>query len=274
MSGADAEDGVVPYEGGSQITKRQTGTTSFPYANLEDVVTIAKAMHDAGGIPMSSDQIANCLGIPDSTARVKLASARQFGIISTSEGKFRLTDLGNRLISGDEIDSQKAKHEAFLSVDIYKKAFEHFRGKALPSKSGIENAFVSWGIAEKQKDKARWSFEKSATFAGFYNATKDRIVAPILISPPSSNIQKTEEVKKVEPAHKDRGAEGAISPTDPMQEPLIHGLLVRMPKAGTEWDYERRVQWLRLFASVLDIVYTSPNEKDGTRYLKVEIEAL
>jgi hypothetical protein len=62
---------------------------------------------------------------------------------------------------------------------------------------------------------------------------------------------------------------------DVTKDPLIHGLLIRLPDAGTEWSYEKRLQWVRLFTSVLDVVYTAPSNDDGRiKSHKTELESL
>jgi hypothetical protein len=47
--------------------------------------------------------------------------------------------------------------------------------------------------------------------------------------------------------------------------------LARLPEAGTEWDYDQRLKWVRLFTAVLDMVYTTPSLESGSiTYLHIE----
>jgi hypothetical protein len=140
----------------------------------------------------------------------------------------------------------------------------------------LESAFVNFGVAPKQKDKARLAFEKSAQSAGFFQAGKDRLVEPILSTTVShranGKTNPSADAKDSPPPPPIEGREHAyFDRADPLKEPLIHGLLARLPEAGTEWDYDQRLKWVRLFTAVLDMVYTTPSLESGSiTYLHTE----
>jgi len=48
----------------------------------------------------------------------------------------------------------------------------------LPPSAAFERDIVGLGVAEKQKDKARQVFERSASQAGFFEAGKSKLVMP------------------------------------------------------------------------------------------------
>jgi len=255
----------------NRAPKRLKSTVAFPYANLEEVAAIAKAMYGMGGVPMTRDQIANLVNAsPDSsTFIVKLSSARTFGVLAPApEGKLVLTDLGHRLV-GDGPEALQARVEAFLNVELYHKLVEHFQGKRLPPPKGLEAAIVSMGVSERQGDKARQAFDRSAAYAGYFNATKDRLVAPVIaVTSPAQKEAPTESqlidlsppppsVQLVQP----RVISGGF-------DPLIEGMLQRLPAPGSEWPLQRRVQWLRTLAANLAEVY--PTDGGGEIIVKLE----
>jgi hypothetical protein len=243
---------------------------AFPYIGLDDATLIAQAIFN-NGASLSRDQIAGVMGLTgNGSFSLRIAAARMFGLIdSAPDGKYILTDLGNSIMSTDEYEAKFARKEAFLRVPLYQKTYETFRNRNLPHRPhGLEQAFVTFGVSPKQKDKARQAFERSAQAAGFFDVSRDRLVEPI-IAPAmpagtksitlSGNI-----IEQEEPA-----AAAAPIALDATQEPLIHGLLKRMPPIGTDWPLKDRVKWLRTLAGNLDAVYTNKDFPDDQIELKI-----
>ena len=48
-------------------------------------------------------------------------------------------------------------------------------------------------------------------------------------------------------------------------DPLIRGLVARLPKADTVWPLEERAKWLRTAASIFALVYRTGDEDCGQR---------
>jgi hypothetical protein len=109
----------------------------------------------------------------------KVNTARMFGVLETSVGRYQLTELGFEIM--DPARQSDAMVRAFLNVELFRRTYDEFRGKRLPPRPlGLERAFVNFGVAPKQAKTARVSFEKSARMAGFYhNGDEDRLVVPI-----------------------------------------------------------------------------------------------
>lgn len=240
-------------------------TVSFPYSNLEEVAAIAKAMYGMGGVAMTRDQIANVLNSsPDSsTFNVKISSARIFGVLAAApDNKLVLTDIGAAL-AGDGQEAAQARVDAFLSVELYQKLVEHFQGKKLPPAKGLEVAMIAMGVSERQGEKARQAFERSASYAGYFNATKDRLVAPILSHVSASSKEPAPEAQIVEMS----SVRNAIQLDRPRIisagfDPLIEGMLQRLPEPGSEWPMHLRVRWLRTLAANLSEVYRTDDPGD------------
>jgi hypothetical protein len=258
-----------PDVGGDRPQKQHfRSTISFPYSNLEEVAAIAKAIYEMGGVAMTRDQIANILNSsPDSsTFSVKLSSARMFGVLGpAADSKLTLTDIGIA-IAGEGLEAVQARVDAFLSVELYQRLVEHFQGKKLPPAKGLEAAMVAMGVSARQGEKARAAFEKSASYAGYFNTTKDRLVAPII--PTGALVAK--DPTPAEPVFAE--ALNLPAPSNMVApklisggfDPLIEGMLQRLPTPGSEWPMNRRVQWLRTLAANLSEVYLSDVEGDIT----------
>lgn len=109
------------------------------------------------------------------------------------------------------------------------------------------------GVAEKQKDRARLVFERSAEQAGFFEHGRDRLVMPGLRS--GSETTKTNEHR---PGGGGGGGNnggdggGAITPD---VDPIITGLLARLPKAGAVWPEAERDLWLQLLKGSFQLIY-------------------
>lgn len=235
---------------------REMSSVQFPYIDLEDSIGIARAMHDAGGVPLDRDQLAAALGIAPSGGNfaIKLSAARMFGLISSNQGRYELSSLGFEIL--DPSRERAAKATAFLNVELYRKTFETFKGRQLPPRPiGLEQAFVQFGVSSKQKDKARHVFDRSARTAGFFpTASEDRLVQPVVAGVPSAS-QSPREGGVLETEL----AQLSISPAAPARtglNPFIEGLLSELPPAKSDWPTADRVEWLQAAAQIFALIYT------------------
>ncbi|WP_315731127.1 MULTISPECIES: hypothetical protein [unclassified Bradyrhizobium] len=261
-------------------------SVAFPYMDLETGISVARALRDAGSIPLSRDQLAAVMKTTpgNGTFLTKLATARTFGLIANLQGKYELLELGHGIVSKDENRQRSARAEAFLTVPLYRRTYDEFKGKELPPKSGLENAFINFGVAPKQAYNARLAFEKSANQAGFFSAGPERLVAPILSSSGSASAGPIGYPQTEIPAVAPKGPPlpwEAGATADPIAravlgsshdnglDQLIVGLLQRLPKAGEKWDTEKRVRWLQTLAANFDMVY----DNDDDRVIVVECKS-
>src|SRR5665811_273018 len=94
-------------------------TIAFPYTPLKDAELVVNQLHDKWGGKASPEQLAGGL---DSTTksgafRIKVATARTFGVVTVSRGSIALTELGRKLIDPQSRD--QARVEAFLTVPLF-----------------------------------------------------------------------------------------------------------------------------------------------------------
>ena len=109
--------------------------------------------------------------------RTKAATARTFTAISRGGGNVAITDLGRRLIDSQRRD--EARVDAFLRVPLFSEIFTKFEGAQLPPDNALELEMARLGVSEKQTERARQAFQRSAAHAGFFRQGKDRLIRPI-----------------------------------------------------------------------------------------------
>jgi|SRR5580692_5707985 hypothetical protein len=78
----------------------------------------------------------------------------------------------------DPSREREAKVKAFLAVPLYGKLYEHYRGKVLQPTQALTRELVLLGVAQKQADRARQTFERSASAAGFFGMGRDKLIMP------------------------------------------------------------------------------------------------
>jgi hypothetical protein len=172
--------------------EREQSTIQFPYMDLETAMSVAGAMLRGGGVAVSRDQLAGLMNQSAGGGNFvqKVAAARLFGLVSLTSGKYELTDVGFNILDSDETRQKTARKEAFLSVPLYRRTYDEFRGKQLPPRPhGLEQAFVKFGVVPNQKTNARLAFDKSASQAGFFAAGPDRLIEPIISGSSSSGAR-------------------------------------------------------------------------------------
>jgi hypothetical protein len=255
MSGngqAEFEDVAKPQE-----RTRTRSTIAFPYADLETAIDVANAVHDnVGRGECDDDQLAawRDQSPKSSTFRVQVYASRTFGILESESGKHKLTELGLELV--DPSRERSARIKAFLTVPLFKAMFDIYKSGVLPPAATIEREMVKLGVSEKQKDRARVVFEKSAEQAGFFAAGRNRLVMPGVTSaggdgeklPPGENGQKEDDKEK------NKGTGGGGPPSGTLH-PFIQGLLATLPKPESKWEAVDRVKWLQTAASIFDLIY-------------------
>lgn len=232
--------------------KRERSRIQFPYFALDEALDVAAAIYENVALgECEDDQLAPWLKLSPTSSgyRSRVSTAKMFGLIDNpSSGKYRLTDLGQRIVDPDQQGA--AKSEAFLAVPLFGAVYDRFRGAALPPPAALEREFRELGVAEKQTNKARWAFERSAQSAGFFNQGRERLVKPGFAEGKADqgNEHQPPNSKTFDRAAVDDGGSGT-------RHPFIQGLLQTLPEPGTVWALEGRVAWLKAAATCFDLIY-------------------
>lgn len=245
----------------SKPTKVTRSEIAFPYGSMEDAFSVVQTLSDVGG-ELTRDQLSAKMGIPTSTFNVRLGAARMFGLLYlTKEGALGLTKDGRRIVSNDATEAAVARRDAFFNVALYRRTFDAFKGQSLPDPSDLEEHFAKLGVAPKQTDKARSAFERSASYAGFFNAGRNRLVQPVINAANCSTDQMSSPRATVIDETGGNSLSGAA------YQYLIRGLLDRLPPVDTKWSIDARVRWLKALAVNLAVIYGPDDD------IEIEIRA-
>ena len=224
---------------------------SFPYADLESSFEVINGIHNAGGMACETEQLAAQLNLEPRGGgfRLKMSAAKIFGLITYERGgRISLTELGRLAI--DPHNEASAKVKAFLSVELYKKVYEEYKGRPLPPRPALERVLVEYGVAEKLKERARQILDRSAKQAGFFNMQPDRLVMPRI-----DNLTETEaekESKVTDDIEKQKYSSGGNGGG---MHPAFQLLLQTLPEPGTAWDSKQRMNWLIMANSAFNMIY-------------------
>lgn len=238
---------------------RDRSTIGFPYNNLNDAIEVAQAIHDNVGTgDCDASQLSAWMRVsPKSSGfRTQLSAARMFGVIEAGGSNFRLSVLGRMIV--DPQRAREARARAFLNVPLYNSVHEKYKGGVLPPAAAFERDIVGLGVAEKQTGRARQVFERSAEQAGFFEHGKNRLVMPGIASR-NAETETPEQEREDDGVSKGGGGGngGGGSGGDLLTgiDPIIGGLLKRLPKSGDKWPKNQREKWLKLLSGAIDLIY-------------------
>jgi hypothetical protein len=254
---SNTEDAVAQ---GDSENKRDRSSIEFPYMSLDDAVELARAVQQHGGSSIEWDTLAASLDqAPKGGAfRLRVSTAKMFGLVSQERSIVALTPLGHRILDPDQ--ERRARYDAFLNIPLYSRIFDVWRGKILPPQAALEREMGKLGVAPKQTDRARQVFMRSAKQANLFEFGHDRLVPPSNLGQPNDNgaMERPNEQLKEEQKSGGGGNGGGL-------DPLIQGLLARLPKSGEEWPVSARAKWLRIAANAFDLIYGETAEEIDIR---------
>lgn len=254
--------------------KRTVSGVKFPYYDLSDAITVAKAIHEKAGGACDLDQLASWLdhkSINSGAFRLRVSAAKMFGLVEKAgTGKLRVSKRGVAIVA-PVTDSQvaEAKKAAFLAVELFQKVYERFRGMTLPQVAGLRNvAKEEYEVAPKRAEDAVRVMLESAEQAGFFAASGDRtkMVAPVIGTSAATErpaIQHPPFAPEVvnDPPGRNGGRGGGGDGGDYTGiDPYILEFVRKLPASGTTLSEKRRKVWIDGFSGALDVVY--PDKED------------
>jgi hypothetical protein len=250
------EPGVPGSSNGDEASDKgaiyQRSTVAFPYSPLRDAEMIAQELHDKWGGAASLDQLSGGMGTGPrgGTFRVKVATARTFGVTTAvKDGSISLTDLGRSLL--DPQTRAAARVDAFLTVPLFSRLVEEYKGSLLPPTSGLEQKIADLGVSAKQVSKARVAFQRSAEQAGFFKHGKDRLVLPPKL-PESSEKRRSAPSSGSHPDASRENREHNLSvPTLPAPLPELWLTLLR---DGRSWSAEKTQEFVEAARKLHDLL--------------------
>jgi hypothetical protein len=254
-SETDGQNVAGTSDGGQkEPAKRERSSIAFPYSDLDDALAVARAIHEHVGVGDCDDiQLSAWMdqSAKSSGYRMRLAAARMFGLLDPSADRRKLTPLGRMIV--DPRQERGAKAEAFLRVPLYSAIYERNKETVLPPEKTLESEIVALGVAEKQKGLARQVFARSAQQAGYFEHGKNRLIRPG-VAPLDQALSDAKNKK---------GGGGGDEGEPPEIDPIIRGLLARLPKSGQVWPEAERKLWLDLLAGSFKLIYKDVPQGEG-----------
>jgi hypothetical protein len=253
----DNNNGTTAEPRAAEERKRFRSEIEFPYADLESAIELGQTIHSKVGTTCEVDELAVWMGqtATGGTFRTRLGAARLFGLIETGQGRATLTQLGRDALDNSGND-RAARVAAFLNVELFGVMYEQFKGNILPPPPAIERQMEQLGVSPKQKERARQTFMKSAQYAGFIDSATGRFVKPGI---PQRNEGSEPQHTKPEVKRSGGGDDG----TPPDIDPIIRGLLARLPKSGDIWPKTQRKLWIQLLEGSFELIYRDNDEGIG-----------
>ena len=139
-----------------------------PYIDLVEAVQIIEACYDRAGDEIPFDLFSEVTRNTASSSSFtrKMATCRNFGLITVSGNKINLTEVAERIFRPrDPNERQAALKDAFLSIDLFRRIYDKYLGRILPQDEYLANTFSDYVPPEEAR---KWvdRFVESANEAG------------------------------------------------------------------------------------------------------------
>lgn len=206
---AAATDGAAESgdDGKSASSKKRTqrlkkGTVP-PTLSLDEAAKLITSLYENTGGEKSTFDPLSTLTNNSSSSSVfwrKLTTIRNFGLLELDESKLiSLTPLGLRIAAPhDPAERLEALKEAFLKVEIFKSAYDKYKGKILPLDEFLINTFTSYVPRELAPEWVE-KFKSSAETAGLLEKRNGKMQVR------ESVLVQTPEIEKEEPPLDNKG---------------------------------------------------------------------
>ncbi len=242
--------------------------TAYPYFDLQDSIEVAKAVHESGGGRCGRDVVAAALGY--STVRsgaflTRIYAAKQFGLIDIEGDTISTTDRASQILHPVmPNDAMTARVAAFLSVDLFRKVYEKFKGTALPSEIGLQNLLkTEYKIVADRIKPALRVMLNSAEQAGFFTTGgKQKMIQPPMAAAQSETpqqdappkITQSEDAPSYSAGQSTFGGSGGGG----IVHPALIAMLRELPRPGTQWPQAKKDRFMAAFRSIVDVIYPEP----------------
>lgn len=162
-------------DGAKKATSPQTKAKvkyPFPRATLEKALQIPYAIKEHnGGNPWEPDDLRQAVGTPQGNSwYYHTAASRDYGLtIGTREAaKIALTDFGREVVYAPNPDVELAlKKKAFLTIEIFKKVLEYYKGSNLPDMKYLGNTLTKeFGLHPETHEEFAKTFRENCQYLG------------------------------------------------------------------------------------------------------------
>lgn len=154
--------------------RRGRSSRPYPAKTLEEALSIPEAIRvQNNGNPWDTEDVAQAaLGVSKSNNKFfyTAAAARDYGLtVGTRDtDKIELAPLGREIFfAGDEEIKKSKLREAFFSIEVFKRVFQHYGGAQLPKKEFLSNTLQKeFGLNPEWHDEFTRIFKANCKFLG------------------------------------------------------------------------------------------------------------
>ena len=173
----------------------------YPAKTLEEALAIPQAIREKNnGNPWATDDVAQAsLGITRSSAKFfyTAAAARDYGLtIGTRDtDKIELGTLGRAIVfAPDEATKRQKMVDAFFSIDIFKRVYEHYGSAKLPEPEFLANVLQGdFGLSKELHDEFSNIFIANCRFLGI----SDGLSGDVRVAPAREQNEPNAEIRVI-----------------------------------------------------------------------------
>lgn len=246
---------------------------AFPYYSLSKSIEVAKTIHERAGGRCGRAQLASLLkysGVKNGGFLTRVSAAKLFGLIEEFGDSIGLTDRAKKILAPVRpVDAAQAKLDAFMAVELYRRAYEDFEGHTLPTEDGMKNLFLNqYKIVPLQVNVALRNLMDSADTAGLFAVAGNRskMIKPLLGNgagevepPPSPPSPPPSEFDTGGGAGEKRRKQVGGTEFDGVH-PALAGLMQNLPPLGEKLGPKRRSALVEAFKSTINFLYPEDEE--------------
>jgi hypothetical protein len=247
---------------------RPKSGVSFPYYDLAQSIEVAKVMHEKAGGQCDRAQLATLLdysGVNNGSFLTRVSAAKMFGLIEeTDDQKLRVSARGRAIVAPVSPEqATRAKVDAFLGVDLFKKVYDEYHGQTLPEQVGLRNLLLTrYQVVPDRIPATVRIMLNSAEQAGLFTVAgnRTRMVMPVsgtsVTHPPTAHPPAEPPVQHTTPPRREGGGGGNGGDGGGTEiDPALLGLLRRLPPIGEKLNSKRRKVVIDAFTSFVALVY-------------------
>jgi hypothetical protein len=230
-----------------------------PVLTLEEAASIITDYYEqTGGEQTTYDPLSTITGNSRSSSVFwrKIVTIRNYGLLQAENDVASLTGLGLRIAAPhDPADRADALKQAFLNVEIFKNAYERYKGKILPLDEYLENAFTSYVPKELAREWVE-KFKSSLKTAGLIEDRNGKLQVreSVLVTVPEALKEPPPAEAKIEPT----GQSDVVQPrvditplsTDSTRTPIPLGpgklAYIELPSGWQSKDLKKLLRLLTL----------------------------
>lgn len=199
----DKVDNTSQASGNTLSKERRTYVRSqylFPGYDMGVALEVAKKIDTQGAGTLSEASLAMALGLSAKSSgfSLRIATARQFGLIERSGDNLYTTELAKGILrSIGQKEKEESLARSFYNVDLFRAIGDRFRGVPLPSDDDLRNLLErEFGVKRDRIGQAFSSLMNSAKIAEVLQESQGKVylLREPVTKPPAPTIERVVEI--------------------------------------------------------------------------------